>query len=47
MFEIKQAKNKVQWFLMYNECIVGVFYSIERAMEEMGKAVKEKKEGDR
>lgn len=35
MYEIKQAKNKVQWFLIHNECIVKVFYSFEKAMEEL------------
>jgi len=40
MFEIKQAKNKVQWFLMQDDRIVGVFYSFERAMVELNKVIK-------
>ena len=43
MFEIKQAKNKVQWFLMELDRIVGVFYSFERAMEELERVVKDKR----
>ena len=40
MYEIKQAKNKVQWFLTEYDCIIGVFYSFERAIEELKRVLK-------
>ena len=47
MYEIKQAKNKVQWFLMENGCIIRVFYSFERAMDELDKKVRATNENNK